>query len=100
MLTLAAHTDPDVGVDDVGFLRRYVGIVSDLDHRTGFCSLDPSPIHNMLLRLIPHRTTEGDGHPPFRRCLDQGICHIIPVAAIGDLDYLQPALLLANSQEV
>ena len=100
MLPLASHADPDIGIDDVRFLRRHIGIVPDLDDRSRFFSFDPGPIDDMLLRLIPRRTPEGDDHPHLRGRLDQRIRHIVAVADIRDLDSLQPTLLLANSQEV
>jgi hypothetical protein len=38
MLPLTPHTDPDVGIDDIRFFRRNVGIMSYLDHAPVFAA--------------------------------------------------------------
>ena len=57
-------------------------------------------LHILGLDFVAFRADERDVHAHLGRGEEQGGCHVVAVAYVGQVDALQPAVLLLDSEEV
>ena len=96
-----AHRYPDIGVNDVGLVHRFLNALCQGDHSPCFNGDRLRIVHDLVRWPERFRRTDPHIHPNFCTTDQQRVAHVVPsVAYVHEFDSGKISFLLFHRQKV